>query len=156
MSPIQKLDIVLNYLATDLLAKPHIDHLEIFQNLKKKHPELNDTNDFGSQLYKILDKLIDDKFVKSASNNNRHRTITGNDTLNYSITFLGEYQNSVGGYHQIQESEESERLRLEEIDKRAKVDRDRVFYLTLVISFGTAIAAVYYLVELYWKYHWFH
>ena len=149
MTPTQKLDTVLNFLASDLAAKPSVSHLELYKYLIKKYPDLNTTNDFGSQLYKILDKLIDDKFVIPISNNDGRKNISGVDSFNYTITFLGEYQNSIDGY-----AGEAKSL----ADDKSRLDALELSQLKLMklATYGTISIVLWEILKFFlFEHHWY-
>ena len=92
-SPIQKLDHVLNFLATSHFAKTGIDLSDILEKVK---PQIRD----GDELLRILDKLINDNYVKATVR--RVDWLPNDDGIAYyKITFSGAFQNSLGGYQQI-------------------------------------------------------
>ena len=146
-SPVQKLDEVLKFLATSHFAKAGIILSDI---LKKLQPKIQD----GDELLRILDKLIDDNFVKPIVRSVEWLPDSG--TTYYKITFTGSYQYSLGGYQQIMDSQNAESIRIGKIEHSAKVNQTALTCLTAIVALGTLIAAIYYLTELYWKYHWFH
>lgn len=74
----------------------------------------------------------------------------------YRITFEGRIFSQNGGYQKKYLDESSQNTQATALQKEQKDFRRNTILLTVILSVGTTIAAVYYLVELYWKHHWFH
>ena len=154
MTPIQKLDIVLNYLADQFpLYKIYTDG-DIFSPLVAKHPELNEQGDFGSELLSVLEKLSKDEFVKTHTYPKNQYGFPLYDR--YQITFEGVYFiKHQDGYQVLQNQKISENTRLDKIESEQRVNRNWTLWLTIILAFSAVATVVYYCVELYWNHGWF-
>jgi len=152
LTPIQMLDKVLEWFSMDVQEMGLGEQLSPRQYAKKdvalrlmadKFKELN-TAVFLIDNPLILSKLVKDGYLRLYY-----------DDL-YSITFDGKYFSRAGGYKQKIINESAENTRLERLETNQRRNQIAVIWLTGVLAFGALIAAIYYLTELYWKYHWFH
>ena len=108
----------------------------------------------------ILNKLEKDGFV-----NEHQRAVTNmagifgmTETvyLSYSVSFEGTYFIlHQGGYTGIEQLKNAENIRLEELEKKAKVNQTFLLWLTVLASVGTLLQAIFALAELYWHHGWF-
>jgi hypothetical protein len=64
LTAIQKLDIVLRFISARPEAKPCISRDDLFRQLTKENAQLKKETEFGSDLERILDKLIAEKYVQ--------------------------------------------------------------------------------------------
>lgn len=166
MTPIQKLDTVLNFLTNDypLYKKFVIDNSDyhsmngIVHELVAKYPEFKQQENFNKELGSIMDKLSFDGYANkelvpdgTQGENGEQWTIEF-----YSLNFDGAYFSSVGnGYLGLDLAKTAQNIRLEAVEHEQKVNRNWLLWLTIILTVSGVITAVYNLVELYWKYHWF-
>lgn len=142
LTAVEKMDAILSFLSTwkwGALADG-----EIYGHIVKKHRELDGQANFGSELLRILRKLEKDGYVYTVE---RKSDIFKTVVTKYCITFEGELFSQIGGYKQQIINDGSENTRLEKIESAATANRKTVTALTWIIAIGTAIAAIYYAVE---------
>jgi hypothetical protein len=143
LSPLQQLDGVLSGLAD---TDPHF--YKTFGVLSK-YVE-------GSSLVDvrlILNQLIKDGYVEKVQE--RKAVPVQFYDEEYCITFGGKLHYDSGGYYQRSLNDASENVRLKNLEIARQTQGKALNWLTFWIALGTLIAAIYYLTELYWKYHWF-
>jgi hypothetical protein len=116
---------------------------DILRLLTNKFPSLNPNNDFGDELQQILDYLKEDKRIKEEKDR-------------FYLLFRGKVLSENRGYTQEQTNRDAGNIRVAALEHFQKVNACRMTCLTVVIAFGTLVAALYYFAELYWKFHWFH
>ena len=94
LTSIQKLDETLKLLSEYNYGR--LDGGEIFSKLKKKFPSLENQNDFGTELNRILYKLVKDNNFYSTEK------ILGGEEIGkyYHITVEGKMFSNEGGYAQ--------------------------------------------------------
>ena len=157
MTPFQKLDIVLNYLANKFPLYAQYKDGDIFTALIKLNPEFDEQGDFGSELISILSKLQKDGFVDIDYGDTKppgfHNDLYKN---RYQITFEGIYFiKHQDGYQGLQNQKTFENTRLAKIEQKAKANQMFLTWLTILVAAGTLAQAAYALVKLYWEHHWF-
>ena len=145
LTPIQKLDIVLAAISNEPAFRTALHTMVL---VLEKGIELN-------ELKLILDKLEVDRFATHDYVEGQ-KSITGTKMPTYKITFEGLYFSKSGGYYQKSLNDTSENIRLKSLEVSRQSQGRALNWLTFWIALGTIIAAIYYLTELYWKYHWFH
>jgi hypothetical protein len=91
----------------------------------------------------IIQKLKEDKLIRF------------DDSNQFKISLDGRVFIAKGRYQGEIERANAEKVRLYQLKNRQSKLAVRQYYINLTIAIGTGIAAVYYLVGLYWKYHWF-
>lgn len=143
MTAVEKMDAILGLLCSwkwGALADG-----EIYGLIVKRHQELDGQQNFGSELLRLLRKLEKDGYVYTIQSEGfpSRKIVT-----KYCITFDGELFNELGGYRQQIINDGTENARLERIEHEASVNRKTVTALTWIIAIGTAIAAIYYAVEI--------
>jgi hypothetical protein len=154
MSPSEKLDSVLNYLVTND-TRIGTYYINLFINLRSSNSEIEKIENFAPEFERILTKLVADNYV----NRDESPVITGelNPKPRYKITFDGNYFiTEKGGYSQRSIDDALQNTWMKRIENAQMDYQHYMTWLTIILSVGTAIAAVYYAVELYWKYGWFH
>lgn len=113
---------------------------------------------FGDIL-SILKRLEKDGYIEYDD-----RAVTKESPENrvYRLTFDGRFWIEQGGYRAEADRRKTEAdrgiaesIRAEKFEIAQKDYQTNMIVLTVILSLGTAISAMYYLVELYWKYHWF-
>ena len=149
LTPIQKLDKVLEWFAMDIkemgigeqsILRERVPILKTIELISKYFKELN-TAEFIIESGLILEQLADDGNIKKEGDL-------------YSITFKGKYFSKNGGYTQKNINNASESIRLDNLEHRQKrYEQTQTLLLTLV-SVGTLISAVYYLIEIGKHFHW--
>ncbi len=149
LTPIEKLDEVLKYLASPF-GKAGID----FDTLNSKISEKQIIKD-ADELIEILDELFEDKTItKFDKTTNRLKELWSSQpspiTLTYyKITFTGRLLVQKHGYAQ----QEANLRNLE----RLKIVQSRMvhysFWVNVIIACGTSIAGIYYLIEILKYYH---
>jgi hypothetical protein len=65
LTPIEKLDFILGYLANSQFALPHLTFEELYNYLRKAKTELGEQEDFGVELRRVLNKLEKDGYVET-------------------------------------------------------------------------------------------
>ncbi|MFN8290732.1 MAG: hypothetical protein U0U70_10770 [Chitinophagaceae bacterium] len=76
--------------------------------------------------------------------------------INYCLRAEALFFEKSGGYMKQFISENAENTRLEKLESGQKLHRKWMTWLTAILAVVGLISAVYYLVELYWNYGWFH
>lgn len=148
LTPIQKLDSVLESL--DYRPKT-IDNIQF--ELKSKGI------DFPSTLIEsIVNKLQKNEYAYEVELLVPDMLGVGAQTMFYSykITFEGEVFKTLGSYQGLQNEKNVQLARLLQVEYEAKVNRNWMLYLTALLTFSALATIVYYCVDLYWKYGWFH
>jgi hypothetical protein len=141
---IQKVDIVLKFLANNIEAKPSITDGTLFSLLTKKHPELENQEDFGSDLLRILNKLAKEGYVDFED--------TVPPTIRkYYITFDGKVLNDEGGYERASNSEDVRRRWEDELLIKGEKNGERLNTLTLILGIGTIALAIIEVIKLYYE-----
>jgi hypothetical protein len=114
---------------------------------------LKTDSDRFDDFYEIMEILEKDGFIKRLNLNSGISMIDKyRDCL---ITMQGSLFIEDGGYTQERINETETKTRLIALELRQSRMANRLFWINLTIAIGTSIAALYYLTELYWKYHWF-
>jgi hypothetical protein len=150
LSPIQQLDEVLRYLVYIEHENPKVTDGDIFSYMRTKFPQLKDENIFGTELHRVLDKLIDDKYVKPYGH------AGSNLPFKYGITFDGRYFiTETGGYQQKSIVDAAERIRLKALETSQHDVAKKLNILTGWIAGGTIALALIELVKMAIEYHWF-
>ena len=121
LTPIQKLDTILNFLATNPKAKGLNSEGDLYKWFTDSYAENIDMGTF----VKILNKLYDNKYVDRELKYN---------VYHYSISLEGEVFNLQGGYEKLE-------------DRKSKA-ANLQSWQTWVIAVGTGLAGIYGLYEL--------
>ena len=152
-SSIKQIDGLLNYLYSDRGNSS-------FESILSGLNAIEESKDIaGDELLRMLNKLIRDGFVHFEdipAGYDDPFTKAPIKFRRYSISFDGKLFIEQGGYTQQAIRRNAESIRVETLERFQKATADRMTYLTIILAAGALIAALYYLVELYWKYHWFH
>ena len=142
MTPTEKLDKVLSIFSDN---PKHLKTTELQNILIDTWPAKRE------ELIMIIDKLRKDDYVIMISPDQ------------FQISFEGDLLIKSGGYAKKYADDERENIRLtalesfqHEYNVAQRKQATTLNWLTFWVAVGTLIAAVYYLTELYWKYHWFH
>lgn len=122
----------------------------IYDELYKKIPHLIE---YADELMQILQKLKKDEYIFIQDVTASHDFFQINS---YFLSFDGKLFIESGGYTQAIINENAENKRVEALEHSQRATSNRMTYLTIILAVGALIAAIYYLTELYWKYHWFH
>jgi hypothetical protein len=152
LAPIQKLDIVLDFLSNNLKATPSITDGVLYSALIALHPEL-DTDEFGSDLIRMLEKLIKEGNVDF---HDTHYPIEAgllgpqeHVVRNYKITFDGKLLSDNGGYMQTLKSSEARKRWEDSLLEKGERNGEWLNFLTLILGIGTIALAVVEIVKLY-------
>jgi hypothetical protein len=140
MTPIQKLDEVLKFLADFKPSYSKITDSKIFSPLIKAFPVLHEQGDFGSELLAILSKLEKDKYVTIKDVPTGSVKISGADNTlaTYGITFEGMYFiKDLGGYQVQHHSEIEQNIRMEKLETSHSDTASRMNTLTAWVAAGT-------------------
>ncbi len=141
-TPIQKLDDVLSFLNRDTT----------WLEVRTRFP---DSEIVREDMKTILRKLYRDRYVDRFSGLNLMPADEETGYVNDSRiirNFEGDLFVAQGGYSAL----ELNRRNLEQLAiAQSKMVR-RSYWVNFSIAITTGVAAIYYLTELYWKYHWFH
>jgi hypothetical protein len=152
VTPIQKLDLVLDFLANNFKAKPWITDGVLYTELVALHPELG-IDEFGSDLIRILEKLIKDGNVDF--HDTHFPTDAGvfgpqeNILRRYKITFDGKLLSENGGYQQVLKSSETRKRWEDSLLEKGERNGEWLNFLTLILGIGTIALAVVEIVKLY-------
>lgn len=158
LTPIQKLDEVLKIIAPkDNNPATSVYESNIISILKTSF-DVTDAHaiEISNQMPQILEKLIKDGYIVLDTKRIEGENLGKIGKKSYLITFEGEVFNEEGGYKQKYINENDENIRLETLERFQKVNAHRMTCLTIVLVVSALVAAIYYLTELYWQYHWFH
>lgn len=136
ISPIKQIDLVLTFLNDNFSNKPNIN------TIRQKFSDLD-----SYEIDQILNKLLKDGYV-IYDNDGRQIDFINSEYIKVLITFEGKLFHQQGGYNQKLINDSYESNRLERIEKVQLV-------LTIILAVSAFVAAVYYLVDLYWRYGWF-
>lgn len=120
LAPLQQLDLALESLS---------DHSDTWLTLENvtSFVSLNSEDDAEFHVFDILQKLVKDEYAK--------QFIIDGEEPRYAITFDGHYWLSTGGYIGN--------------DKRIKSKENQLLFIQIVIAITGAIAAIYYVIEIY-------
>ena len=139
---VRTLDEVLNFL----------NHTTTWKDLRDKFPDEKIPKE---ELRIILRKLIRDKFVDRFSG---LTLLRADDETGYVLdskiqrNFEGDLFIEGGGYTQ----ERKDKANIEILKNIQNKLLERQYWINVTIAIAAGVTAVYNLVELYWKYHWFH
>ena len=147
LGPLEKLDRVITYLNENLVRPVH-NLNEISDGLKKEGTETE-----LSELLLILNKLNQDKFINIENRQIKHITAPDIEEiitieLYFSITFDGRIYSQEGGYTRKKEKEDIELGRLKTLEQNERMQAKGLIILQLIIAIGTAIASLYYIMEM--------
>lgn len=129
------LDSVLKFIATSQFSEAANPPKYIFKQFIRKHPNAHEPT-----FDKAIEKLCKDRYLQKG------KDLDGADA--YKLTYEGIIFAEMNGY-----SGQVIRNRL--LESSAKANKRFLTILTVLVALGTVIGAVFYLVELYWKYGWF-
>jgi hypothetical protein len=152
LTPIQKLDAVLDSLE---LYSEQINNIQRILRLKLEPATLYEVRAIINKLMKdgyaeeIKAKLPQPAFYDS-------NNLEAGYIISYKITFEGMYLKSSGGYQGLQNQKDAENIRLEKIERKVMANQRFLTWLTVIVAVSAAATVVYYAVELYWRYGWFH
>ncbi|MBN8700962.1 MAG: hypothetical protein J0L54_15245 [Chitinophagales bacterium] len=140
---------VLSHLAEKYPQPFAISHRDISQQLQEKYPNLKSEDyDFTAELFFILQKLVEDKYVME------EKFGPGNTRL-FAITFNGAYFIKYdGGYQELENQRNAESIRVENLEKTTKEVQKWNLWLTILVAAGTLFQAAYSLTKLYWEHDW--
>jgi hypothetical protein len=141
---IQKVDIVLKFLANRVEAKPYITDGALFSALQKQHPILEKQNDFGSDLLRILNKLIKEGYVD-------FEDTAPPITRRYYITFDGKLLSDEGGYERASKSKDDRRRWEDDLLLKGEKNGERLNRLTLVLGVGTIALALIEVIKFFYE-----
>jgi hypothetical protein len=133
MTPLEQIDFVFFYIRDKITTGADWGYFNIWIHVKKT-PE---TGINKTLLDEIIFKLIEDGLLTEINNLGGQKT--------YHITFKGLTFN---GYVSEQSSLQMEKERLKILDEKTLNLTSWTTRLTLIIAFGTAIVAIYYLLEI--------
>lgn len=144
---IEALDAVLSILCkSPILNSPDASISEISNEVLYQLPEL-ESDRFYSNLIRIMYKLKKDRYVDSHLRPFNPKE-NESQTEHYFITFEGILFCEQDGYQGQINQRNAESIRIEKINK-AQIDYQRnTIVLTVILAVGTAISAVYYLIEI--------
>lgn len=148
MTSLEKLDAVLDLIRRHSLGKLRFDFSEISNRINEENIDI----EFGEIVY-ILKKLLNDGYIME--DDRFDKTKFGHDTV-YRINFEGRLFLEQGGYEGVNTRQNVGNIRVANLENHQKRHRMWMTRLTIILAAGTTLAAIYYCVELYWKYHWFH
>lgn len=150
---IQRLDWVLEWFATSGLVKNGATHDTVYKTVKEAHVELQEIDDWGVELNKILNKLIDDNYVElvpevkitsTAPPGERSFVPIRLNPKMYRVTFEGDLFWSMGGYGG-QVSRENAALSHQAMEaqrRSSEYERNRLmFWITVLIAVSTFVQA---------------
>jgi len=152
----------------DITTLPPIQQLDkvlgILQNFSKsiqeiqKELKLDTKPETFQQVRLILNKLKKDEYADEVESFVPDRLGVGAQEkfISYKITFEGSVFKASDGYAGERLLLNAENIRLERIEQKARANQKILMLLTIFVCLGTLAQAIYALVELYWKYHWFH
>ena len=132
---VQKVDLVLRFLGNRVEAKPHITDGDLFSALRKLYPVLERQNDFGSDLLRILNKLIKEGYVDFEDTEPLA-------ARRYFITFDGKLLSEEGGYEKALVAKDARRRWEEDLLQKGEENGERLNRLTLILGVGTIALAV--------------
>jgi hypothetical protein len=130
LTALNKVDIVLSFLANSVEAKPSITDGPLFSALQKRHPQLEKQSDFGSDLHRILNKLVKEGFVDTIESN------VGNPRR-YFITFDGKLLHEEGGYEKAVKDKDARKQWEDSLILKGEKNGERLNTLTLILGIGT-------------------
>lgn len=130
MKSVRLIDTVLYLLATDILLRPFTTDGKIFEALLTLHPELKDRIFTGADLLAVLDKLVEDNYVRRYPYDvyDGGGLVVFHTEIRYSITFGGGMFYKQGGY--------AKKIR------RQTISANLQSLQTWAIVFGTVFAAI--------------
>ena len=141
LTPIQKIDSVLNFMLNDANDPAFVTFSEILDSIQLKF-KCNQ-----KELTEILHTLeIDGRIFTEESNGVKL----------YKSTFDGRLFAADGGYQGKINRQNAENTRLAKLEQSQKDYQIWMTWLTAILAVGTTIAALYYCVDLYWHHGWFH
>jgi hypothetical protein len=112
----------------------HTSFNNLLEILKKKDPEFN-----GKMLKQALYQLDKDGFVYELTNKEN------DDDIIYLISIQGSI---FKGYVDQKNRQDRESIRMDTFERELMVNRNMTLYLTILIAFGTLVAAIYYYFEI--------
>ena len=155
LKPIEQLDYLLEFLSNNMHAKPKISLVDIL-----KYTDYNICDD-GAELVQVLNKLIKDGYADFENVNMGVSALSYPEVDTYIryffATFEGKFLISMeGGYQGLHLRQHAESIRLAKLEKLDRANRNAQTWLTVLIAFGTLVAAVYYGIEVWKFYHSLH
>ncbi len=147
MTSIEKLDLVLNIIARKVPRYMNIDEIIV-----EIHKSIDTEEYFKFVLFDLqmmIEKLIEDGYVKTIELKPTNLNTGKSDGLviHYKPTFKGKFLSETGGYAGLDEQRLAENIRVEKIETYQLEQAATLNKLTGGILIVTAIAAVYYLIE---------
>ena len=161
MTPIEKLDTVLSYLANLKIPYQPLNHGNIMADMIYNNHDFAKQDYFSKELKSILNKLYDDGYVEIDKNETGKLDLSGKKGFNeyYSITFNGTYFiNELDGYQGQHQQKISENIRLGKLEIFQRKQAERLNELTLLAVVGTIALVLweilkYFLFDHHWYFH---
>ena len=141
LTPVQKLDAVLEVLSKEYPQIWEYSEPEIFVTVMHDFFEMDDRGAYGSEFKAIYKKLLKDGYIQNLRETAPY----------YSITFEGYYfLKYEGGYVGQLKRINAENIRLEKVER----SQLQLTSLTKVLAFAGLLAAAYYLILIGKHFHW--
>ena len=136
LSPIQKLDYVLEFLARNEYAKGGITDGKLIDEISKVHPQFKQGNDYGSDMIRLLEKLVKDENVI-------HDDVGYSDRPKvYRITFEGKLLIQHGGYISDYNNKIAKEKAISDQNQRMEKNEERLVEWTKRLAYMTIAAAL--------------
>ena len=154
MTLIEKLDNVLSFMVNSPFMKRGVT-LDVLNGLVNRKKGMDLTDD---ELEKIIEKLIEKGFV---SVNEKSENFNDNGFYNQRMVkyYDGKLEGAIfcseGGFQGEISKRDAENTRVDKIERAQKTYRRTTIWLTVILAFGTSIAAWYYWLEVCHKFRWF-
>ncbi|MEI8280656.1 MAG: hypothetical protein WCG87_12930 [Bacteroidota bacterium] len=158
LTPIEKLDRVLEFLEDDTLANSVgrstlsvIQHFCEYEEFTKFKGDVFDQSRYENEIEGIVQKLEKDNYITSyKKETSRVWSIDPTKEKIYRITFEGRVFIQQGGYSAENESKMAGEQRLRDAERNARAIQITTLILTLFVALGSIVAATYYFLEI-WK-----
>ena len=151
LTVLEKLDYILRTIHNkspyqDESLYPHLKYGDLSGIIKE-----SDYNITLNEVRLILEKLEKDGYIVSKPVKYQEMNAPFDEPkshIGYSSTFEGAIFLEKNAYVGQEERHHAENIRVATLEKNQKTNANRMTYLTIVIAFGTLIAAAYYLIEI--------
>jgi hypothetical protein len=151
MTPIERMDAVLKTMATAPELRLYSTDGEIHTVLMEQYPELRNNRYHASDVRKILDKLLIDKYVAShwKGKGPNNLAITTHHVITFAITFQGELFIQEGGYAEKFRLAKEEKQRILNLEKEQRRNNNWLIALAALTAIFTLFQGLSSAIEVY-------
>jgi hypothetical protein len=156
VTPIQRIDAVLDLLANDSMLKPFATDDDILAALLTKYPQLKENEGQTSELLRMLEKLQKDGYADVRKSFTEFVGHKFENPYTYFITFEGALFHQQGGYQGQLNRQNVEKIRADKLAYDNRANQKNTVLLTFVLAVAAIIPALYYSLEIRQHHHGFY